>query len=51
MESVFKVEKVLAFLPNTQFNPNDFQQGQSSTDEALSTFKKKYNYLNHFNDS
>ena len=50
MDSAFKVEKILAFLPNTQFNPNDFQQGQSSTDEALSTFKKKYSCLNHFND-
>ena len=32
MDKAFKVEKIIAFLPNTQFAPNDFQQIQTSTD-------------------
>lgn len=32
MDKALKVEKILAFLPNTQFAPNDFQQIKGSTD-------------------
>jgi len=40
----------LAFLPNTHLSPNDFQQAES-TEESISTFKKKFGILNYFSES
>ena len=48
MEKQIKMDKILAFLPNSQLSPNDYQQIRSTTEDSLSNFKKKYSFINYF---
>ena len=51
MDKQIKMEKILAFLPNSQLSANQYQQVRQTPDEIVGSFKKKYNFLNFINES